>query len=132
MHFDLIDTVLECTDDHIVVVKHVSNAEEYLQDHFPGYPVLPGVMMIETMTQAARLLAARTTDTPLVLGKVKALKFSGMVRPGQSLHVAVTLTAANDDGTSAFKCVGNVRNADDDAVGETAVSGRFTMRPLAP
>ena len=132
MHFDLIDTVLECSDDHIVAIKHVSNAEEYLKDHFPTYPVLPGVMMIETMTQAARHVIARHSETPMVLGQVKALKFSGMVRPGQSLQVTVTLMAAVDDDTYRFKCVGSVRNADETGVGETALSGRFTMRPLGP
>ena len=52
MKFDLIDRVLEQSDDRIVALKHVTRAEEYLQDHFPTFPVLPGVMMVETMVQA--------------------------------------------------------------------------------
>ena len=60
MHFDMIDHVAEQTEGRIVVHKTVSNAEEYLLDHFPGFPVLPGVLMLETMVQAARrLLAAK-------------------------------------------------------------------------
>ncbi|MCA9299800.1 MAG: hypothetical protein KDA28_12075, partial [Phycisphaerales bacterium] len=58
MHFDLIDRVIETGTEHLVALKHVSAAEEYLQDHFPGFPVLPGVMMLETMVQAGRRLCA--------------------------------------------------------------------------
>ena len=58
MHFCLVDRILERSDDRIVTIKLVSNAEEYLRDHFPGFPVLPGVMMLEAMVQAGRALAA--------------------------------------------------------------------------
>jgi len=54
MHFDLIDSVIEKTLDRVVTIKNVSSAEEYLQDHFPTFPVLPGVMMLEAMVQAGR------------------------------------------------------------------------------
>jgi len=57
MHFDLVDRVLELAPDRIVTLKQVSAAEEYLQDHFPSFPVLPGVMMLEALVQAARRLA---------------------------------------------------------------------------
>ncbi|MFN9973837.1 MAG: hypothetical protein ACK58T_28485 [Phycisphaerae bacterium] len=46
MHFSLVDRVIEQSADRIVTLKHVSSAEEYLQYHFPSYPVLPGDMMI--------------------------------------------------------------------------------------
>jgi acyl carrier protein len=81
MKLDLIDDVLEQTPERIVVLKQVTRAEEYLADHFPTFPVLPGVMMIETMAQAARRLLADRSPTPLVLGSVRSLKFGMMVRP---------------------------------------------------
>jgi 3-hydroxyacyl-[acyl-carrier-protein] dehydratase len=115
MKFDLIDDVLEQSDERIVVIKQVSRAEEYLADHFPSYPVLPGVLMIETMTHAARRLLARHTNEPLVLGEVKAMKFGMMVRPGRALEVEVTLGKVLTEG--CFACRG-------------VVSGRFTMRPV--
>ena len=131
MKFDLIDCVLESSSDRIVVVKQVSRSEEYLQDHFPTFPVLPGVLMVETMAQAARRLLADRTDQRLVLGEVKALKFGSMIRPGEALEVEVTVKEARDDGGFECRGVGRVRRGTQPADrGETAASGRFTMRPL--
>lgn len=130
MHFDLVDRVLEHSPDRIVTIKNVTAAEEYLQDHFPQFPVLPGVLMVESLVQAARrLLEGRpeTANTRLVLGGVRALKYGSFVRPGETLRVEVTLHKANPDGTFDMKGEGTVsRGAEPD----TAVSGRFTMRPM--
>src|SRR5712664_1908049 len=57
--FNLIDKIELLTDERIVAVKYVSLAEEYLADHFPTFPVLPGVMMLEALTQAAGWLLHR-------------------------------------------------------------------------
>ncbi len=132
MRFELIDSVIERTDDRIVAIKQVSLAEEYLQDHFPGFPVLPGVMMLEAMVQAARNLLADRCDERLVLGEIKALKYGAMVRPGEALIVEVQLRKTDDAGRYECKGTGRisrpqVHNGGD---GETAVSGRFTMRPI--
>ena len=53
MKFNLLDKIESISDARIVAVKHVSLAAEYLADHFPRFPVLPGVMMLEALTQAA-------------------------------------------------------------------------------
>lgn len=132
MHFDLVDDILERSEDRIVAVKQVSLAEEYLQDHFPRFPVLPGVMMLEVMVQAARrLLEPRHADR-LVLGEVKALKYGAMVRPGESLEVEVVLRKDLGDGRYECKGAGRIRrpHGKNSDTGETAVAGRFTMRPL--
>lgn len=132
MKFRLIDTIVEQSPQRIVAIKQVSLAEEYLADHFPSFPVLPGVMMIEAMVQAAReMLGAGSHGEPLVLGEVKALKFGNMVRPGEALEVEVTLSKRNDDGSCQCKGVGTVRRRNDPAQQpETAVSGKFTMRTI--
>jgi 3-hydroxyacyl-[acyl-carrier-protein] dehydratase len=133
MKFVLIDSVLEQSPERIVAVKQVSLAEEYLADHFPGFPVLPGVLMVEAMVQAARLMLAARTDQRLVLREVKQFKFGNMVRPGEKLVVEVTLHSAEPDGSFTCKAIGRVVSAAanggllDDA--PTAVSGRFTLRP---
>ncbi len=134
MKFTLLDSILEQSADRIVAVKQVSLAEEYLADHFPSFPVLPGVLMIETMAQAARalLISRNEKNRNMVLGEVKALKFGNMVRPGESLEVEVTFNKQLDDGSVQFKGVGTVRrkNAANAPADETAVSGKFTMRPV--
>jgi len=134
MRFTLIDHVVEQCPDRVIARKHVSLAEEYLADHFPTFPVLPGVLMVETMVQAARLMLASRSNVRLVLGEVKAFKFAGMVRPGEALEVEVSLAGANDDGSFLCKGTGTVLRfpsgpESESARGETACSGRFTMRP---
>ncbi len=132
MHFNLVDRVIERSDSHIVTLKHVSSAEEYLQDHFPGFPVLPGVMMLESMTQAARELIDpdNTAESPWVLTQAKALKYGAFVRPGATIRVTMTRHKDNDDGSIDFK--GDVRLIEPDAEMDNlpvACSGRITMRP---
>ncbi len=130
MKFDLVDTVLEQSSERIVAVKHVSLAEEYLADHFPTFPVLPGVLMVETMVQAARRMLADRGEPRLVLGQVKALKFGNFVRPGEALEVEVTVSQTGEDGEFLCRGTGRVRRDGDAPTSETAVSGRFTMRPI--
>jgi 3-hydroxyacyl-[acyl-carrier-protein] dehydratase len=129
MKFNLLDTILDQSPDRIVAIKHVSLAEEYLGDHFPTFPVLPGVMMVETMVQAARRMLADRGDPRLVLGEVRVLKFGSFVRPGEALEVEVILNKTLDDGTFQCRGTGRVRRHGGGA-DETAVSGRFTMRPI--
>ena len=126
MKFLLIDQVLSRSDTTLTAIKNVTAVEEYLGDHFPGFPVLPGVFMLEALTQAAReLLKGRGKH--LVLGQVKALRYGSFVRPGEALKVEVTLDKVNEDGSFGLKGLASVVRID--GTGETAVSGRFTMRP---
>jgi 3-hydroxyacyl-[acyl-carrier-protein] dehydratase len=132
MHFDLIDRVLEQSEGRIVTLKHVSAAEEYLQDHFPTFPVLPGVMMLEAMVQAGRRLLEKRHSTPLVLGKVRALKYGRFVKPGSTLRVEVTLHKANEDNTYDLKGEATLIDPSNPNPPEpaVAVSGRFLLRPV--
>lgn len=139
MHFRLVDQVLERSAERAVTLKNVSLAEEYLQDHFPGFHVLPGVFMLEALVQSARVVLSERIGAPrgrMVLGEVRALKYGSFVRPGDGLRCEVTLDKIHDDGRVSFKGVGVVLRSADRAAGDpdTAVSGRFTMRPvrLAP
>ncbi|WP_428389860.1 3-hydroxyacyl-ACP dehydratase FabZ family protein [Mucisphaera sp.] len=120
MRFELIDRVLELDDTGIVAIKMVSAAEEYLGDHFPGFPVLPGVMMLEAMTQAGRKLASHLgMDHRLVIAEVRNIRYAAMVRPGQTLKVTVKPRKQTD---GQLECEGR-----GEVEGELAVSGRFTL-----
>ena len=129
MHFALIDTVLEQSADRVRAVKQVTLAEEYLQDHFPTFHVLPGVFMLEALVQAARKLLDAQGKPRMVLGGVKAMRYGSFVRPGEALEVDVQLEKALPDGTFTFKGTGTVRRQGG-VEPETAVSGRCTLRPL--
>jgi 3-hydroxyacyl-[acyl-carrier-protein] dehydratase len=134
MHFSLVDRVLEASPDRIVTLKLVTCAEEYLRDHFPTFPVLPGVLMIEALTQAAReLLRRRGIAHRLVLGGVRAVKYGAFVRPGATLRVEVQI-AQTPSPDGAWDCRGHAVLLDPQAPPDLdppqAVSGRFTMRPV--
>ncbi len=130
MKFRLIDSVLDQEPRRIVAIKNVTEAEEYLGDHFPGFPVLPGVLMVETMVQAARLLLDPTHPRQ-VLGGIRALRYGSFVRPGEALRVEIEWMKTSEDGIHTFRGEGKVvvPGASTDDL-DTAVSGRFTMRPI--
>jgi 3-hydroxyacyl-[acyl-carrier-protein] dehydratase len=138
MRFNLIDAVLEQSAERIVTLKQVSAAEEYLGDHFPGFPVLPGVMMLEAMVQAGRRLVegggGLPAGTRLVLGGVRALKYGRFVRPGEGLVVEVSLAkgpAAGEGCVFDLRGEGRVMKAGGGMhEGAAAVSGRFVLRPV--
>ncbi len=110
MKFNLIDKIEQLTDDRIVAVKQVSLAEEYLADHFPTFPVLPGVMMLEALTQAAAWLMHHRTGfgkSMAVLKEAKNVKYGQFVAPGEVLRVTVDFAKATDAGAT-FKATGTV------------------------
>jgi 3-hydroxyacyl-[acyl-carrier-protein] dehydratase len=120
--FNLIDRIEALSDERIVAVKHVSLAEEYLADHFPGFPVLPGVMMVEAMTQAAGWLLHHRSGfakSMTVLKEARNVKYGNFVAAGNALKVEVTLVKATDAGAS-FKVAGTVK-------GTNAIAGRIEL-----
>jgi beta-hydroxyacyl-ACP dehydratase FabZ len=92
--FLLIDRVLEVSDDRVVALKNVSFNEPYFQGHFPGVPVMPGVLQIEAMAQAGGILASRavtfdpTTHVMLFMA-IDQVKFRRAVTPGDQLRIEV-------------------------------------------
>lgn len=138
MRFSLIDQIIDCTPERIIAVKNVTSAEEYLQDHFPTFPVLPGVLMIEALVQTARewlIRSAPIEGVPthaaaarMVLGRVRAVKYGSFVRPGEAMRLEVTPTGLAEDSTLDFKGTGSVLRVNADPT--VCVAGRFSMRPL--
>lgn len=138
MRFCLIDQVLEVSEDRLVAVKNITSCEEYLQDHFPSFPVLPGVLMIEALIQASRRLLAQTNPAGrrFVLGGVRALKYGNFVRPGDALRVEVEIVSRGEDGSVTLKGSGRairpetMGNGNGGSDGPMSVAGRFVMRPV--
>lgn len=74
----------------ITAVKLLRAEEEYLKDHFPCFPVMPGVLMLEAMFQASAWLVRRTDDfsrAMVVLKEARNVKYADFVQPGQLLEV---------------------------------------------
>ena len=95
MKFCLVDRIMTLTPGvSIQTMKNVSLAEEYLQDHFPGFAVLPGVLMVECLVQSCAWLSRVTDDfkySTLLLKQARAVKFNSFVKPGQTLEVSATV-----------------------------------------
>jgi len=110
MKFILIDRITELVPgERIRAVKALSLAEEYLADHFPRFPVMPGVLMIEALVQASAWLVRETESyahSLLLLAEAKNVTYKSFVSPGQVLEVAVEAKAIEAD-TSRF--VGTTR-----------------------
>ena len=91
MRFTLIDRITDLTPgERVTAVKNLTMAEEYLQDHFPLFPVMPGVMMLEALYQTSAWLIRITDDfacSMVDLSEVRNTTFKDFVEPGQSLLV---------------------------------------------
>ncbi len=113
MKFNLIDKIESLSANRIVAVKHVSLAEEYLADHFPTFPVLPGVMMLEAMTQAGGWILHQRRGfacSMAVLKEARNVRYGHFVAPGDYLRVEVELTKETASG-AVFKAAGTVGSA---------------------
>lgn len=123
MRFTLIDRIISLEPGKsITAIKNLSLSEEYLADHFPGFPVMPGVLMVEAMVQAAAWLMRYDEDfaySTVLLKRARAVKFLNFVAPGRTLRVTTELLNW-DGGECTFKGSGTVD-------GDSAVSGKLTL-----
>jgi len=106
----------------LVAIKNLSLAEEYLSDHFPGFPVMPGVLMLEALTQAGAWLIRDMEDfahSVIILKKARTIKYESFVEPGRQLELRVELTEY-DARDCTFKGSGVID-------GQEMVKGRFTL-----
>ncbi|MFT8469724.1 3-hydroxyacyl-ACP dehydratase FabZ [Oenococcus sp.] len=101
----LVDKVLELVPgESITAQKNVTINEEFFQGHFPGNPVMPGVLIVESLAQAgaiALLKMDRFTGKTPYFGGVDKVKFRRMVRPGDVLKLEVTLDKLKENIGSA-------------------------------
>jgi 3-hydroxyacyl-[acyl-carrier-protein] dehydratase len=103
--------------------KFLALGEEYLADHFPRFPVMPGVLMLEALVEAAAWLWRATSGyrhSVIVLRDVRNVKYGTFMQPGRRLDVAVELVKVEGD-RATFRGKG----AND--AGEQTVSAQFTL-----
>src|SRR3990172_2295449 len=111
MRFGLVDNIVELSrGERIVAVKAVSLAEEYLADHFPTFPVMPGVLMLHALVESSAWLLRVSEDfrhSIIALREAKNVKYGNLVEPGKSLVLTVE-TADIDPVNATFKGKGEV------------------------
>ncbi len=123
MRFSQIDRITDLQPgESITAIRGLSLSENYLKDHFPRFPVMPGVLMLESLFQASMWLI-RVTDefehSVVALRDTKGIKFQGFVQPGDQLKVTATIKSRHGSLTK-LKVAGTVN-------GVNAVSGRLTI-----
>lgn len=123
MRFWLLDSIRSYEPNvALTAVKNVTLTEEYLADHFPEFPVLPGVFMLEAATQASAWLLRLSEDfahSIITLKEARNIKYADFVRPGRSLEVAVSMVK-KDDRFATLKIEGRMEGAQ-------SLSGRLVV-----
>lgn len=137
MRFTLLDRVVSIDPGKsITAIKTLSLSEEYLADHFPRFPVMPGVLMLEAMTQAAAWTIRLGEDfahSIVVLRQAKNVKYGDFVEPGRILTVTAEVLG-QDEKTTKVKASGTVSSASGERTSLTArlVLERYNLADRMP
>jgi UDP-3-O-[3-hydroxymyristoyl] N-acetylglucosamine deacetylase/3-hydroxyacyl-[acyl-carrier-protein] dehydratase len=112
--FLLVDKIIELSDKHVVGVKSVTYNEYFFQGHFPGNPVMPGVLQVEALAQTGGVLALSTVEDPenwdTYFVKIEEAKFKRMVLPGDTLLLKMELISPIRRGLVEMKGTAYVGN----------------------
>jgi 3-hydroxyacyl-[acyl-carrier-protein] dehydratase len=123
MRFHLVDRIIEVIPGRSIrALKNLTLGEEYLADHFPTFPVMPGVLMLQTLVETATWLL-RVTDefrhSVITLREAKGVKYGAFMEPGRQMQIAVDLTE-QEERSAWFKGKGEVE-------GQSVVTARFCL-----
>ena len=123
MRFNLIDKIVEVQAGvSLKALKNLTLGEEYLADHFPTFPVMPGVLMLQTLVEAGAWLLRISEDVAhsvIVLREAKNIKYGNFMEPGKQMLITVELIEKTAD-LAVFKGKGEME-------GQSTVSARITL-----
>jgi len=123
MRFCLLDRIVELEPGvRVTGVKRLRPDEDYLRDHFPRFPVMPGVLMLEAMYQASAWLVRQSegfAHSVVVLKEARNIKYSDFVTPGKELVVTAEMLK-QDERLTTLKAQGSID-------GNLAVNGRLVL-----
>ncbi len=123
MRFNLVDRIVEFgPGKHLRAIKNLTLGEEYLADHFPTFPVMPGVLMLQTLVEAGAWYCRLADDfrhSVIVLREAKGVKYGNFMEPGKSL-TAVVEPVEMTETSASFKGGGEME-------GNSAVTARLTL-----
>jgi 3-hydroxyacyl-[acyl-carrier-protein] dehydratase len=123
MRFNLVDRITEVQPGKSLrAVKNLTLGEEYLADHFPTFPVMPGVLMLETLVEAGAWLLRLSDDfshSVIALREARNVKYGTFMEPGRQMSVTVELDEQGE-GWASLKGKG-------EADGQQTVSARLTL-----
>jgi 3-hydroxyacyl-[acyl-carrier-protein] dehydratase len=123
MRFSLLDRIGEVQSGRSLrAIKNLTLGEDYLADHFPTFPVMPGVLMLQTLVEAGAWLLRLTEDfrhSVIALREARNVKYGTFMEPGRQLDVLVELLESTPS-LATFKGKGEVD-------GQAAVAARLTL-----
>ncbi len=115
MRFILFDRIVELEKNHrAVLLKNVSQCEDYFTDHFPGFPVVPGSIILGSFEQGSEILLGASCDFSLrpVLKVVSRASFRHFVLPGDQMNIFLTVDDTSPTRIKALAKVDGKRVAD--------------------
>jgi 3-hydroxyacyl-[acyl-carrier-protein] dehydratase len=114
MRFNLIDRIVDVEPGKTIrAIKNLTLGEEYLADHFPTFPVMPGVLMLQALVEAGAWLLRITDDyrhSVIVLREARGVKYGTFMEPGRQMVITAELLERDRD-RATFKGRGEVEGA---------------------
>ena len=120
--FLFVDQVISREGNKIITEKKLTGDEDFFKGHFPGNPIMPGVLLSEATFQTGALLMCKmkslATPPMAVVSRISSTKFKNLVRPGDTLTIEVELTEQLEN---AYYMKGKIQVA-----GKTVMNNEFT------
>ena len=111
MRYFLVDHITECkVGENIKGIKNVAMSEDFLEFHFPKNPIMPGVLLLEALTQLTGWLEAASSDFDnwFLIGTVNKCSFYGFALPGDQVELEVQIVPQSSPGKKVYRGIGKV------------------------